>query len=127
MKAPESKRLNQRHDGPLSNSAFNINLRRYNLDQAIDDDDALAVSPVLKKKLSPTASFYGGLSNVQAGKPAPNMDRQKSQQLKVDPADGAKFARGSNADDDNVIDLDWEAEVYRERLGLPDAARYVIG
>jgi len=29
LKAPETKRLKLKHDEPLSNDAFNLNLRRY--------------------------------------------------------------------------------------------------
>ena len=41
LKAPGSKRLKLRYDGPLSNFAFKFNLRRYSKedDEWEDDDD----------------------------------------------------------------------------------------
>jgi len=58
-------------------------------------------------------AFISELGNVQTGKSSRSM--LSAQNLRVDPTDGSKFARGAGAEDSEVIDLDWEAEQYVAR------------
>ena len=65
--------------------------------------------------------FYANLDNVAVGKPSTPSSlpargsTERDGRLRVDPKSGARFARGAEADDDDVVDLRFEAQIWNER------------
>ena len=58
---------------------------------------------------STSRGFFANLDNVNIGKPSGEAP------LRVDPKTGARFARGAEAESDDVVDLQFEADIWNAR------------
>ena len=68
---------------------------------------------------STAKGFFANMDNSTIGKPSTPVSRARNagndDPLRVDPKAGARFARSAEADSDDVVDLQFEADIWNER------------
>ena len=111
-KKPERKSLRGGGDGTAGASS------RSRLAGGASMKSSRLVANKLASK-STAKGFFANMDNVTIGKPSTPVSRARNagndDPLRVDPKAGARFARSAEADSDDVVDLQFEADIWNER------------
>ena len=111
-KKPERKSLRGGGDGTAGASS------RSRLAGGASMKSSRLVANKLASK-STAKGFFANMDNVTIGKLLDVVSRARNagndDPLRVDPKAGARFARSAEADSDDVVDLQFEADIWNER------------